>query len=70
MSIRHDRSSTSVVTTCSRCAGFWFAFNFDVDAARASGERHELEVHGIAPRDATAATRQAAYRARQKARAR
>lgn len=68
MTIRHDRSSTSIVSTCTRCAGFWFAFSFDIDAARASAERHDLDVHGIEPRAASGARRQAAYRARLAAR--
>jgi hypothetical protein len=64
MTIRHDPSSTSIVTTCTRCSGFWFAFSFDREEARKSAERHELEVHGIEPRAASAARRQAEYRAR------
>lgn len=71
MTIRHDRSSTSIVSTCSRCPGVWFSFAFDMngdDGARVRGERHELKVHGIEPRAASAARRQADYRARLAAR--
>lgn len=64
MTIRHDRSSTSVVTTCSLCPNVWFAFAWTIEDARASAERHELDVHGIPPRDASSARRQAAYRKR------
>lgn len=68
MTIRHDPSSTSIVSTCSRCPGVWFSFAFDLDDARERGERHEREVHDLTPRDASSARRQAAYRARLAAR--
>ena len=67
MTIRHDRSSTSIVSTCTRCAGFWFAFSFDLDAARASAERHERDVHGVDPREASNARRSAEKRKRRAA---
>lgn len=61
--IRHDKSATSIVSTCSACE-FWYAFNWDIDGARNSGARHLEIVHDIEPRVARGAIHKAAERAR------
>lgn len=44
--IRHDRSATSVVSSCSACP-FWYAFNWDLERARHSGARHLELTHDV-----------------------
>lgn len=64
MTIRHDRSASSIVTTCSLCAGVWYSFAFTIEDARERGQLHDERVHDVAPREASSARRQAEYRAR------
>jgi len=46
MTIRHDRSAVSIVTTCSECP-HWYAFSFEVEKADESAIRHKIHVHGM-----------------------
>jgi hypothetical protein len=64
MTIRHDRSASSIVTTCSRCPDVWYSFAFTIEDARERGQLHDERVHDASPRDASSARRQADYRAR------
>jgi hypothetical protein len=53
-SIRHDVSTTSIVTVCAECPS-WFAFNFDRDRAGDAGVDHLIQCHGLDESDARAA---------------
>lgn len=61
--IRHDRSATSIVTTCTDCP-FWYAFNFDDDLADEAAIRHRINVHQVPEAKAREAARARARRAR------
>jgi len=63
MTIRHDRSAVSIVTTCSQCP-HWFAFNFDPDLAEESAVRHRINVHDMPEAKARNAQRERARRSR------
>jgi hypothetical protein len=46
MTIRHDRSAVSIVTTCSDCP-HWFAFSFDIADADERAALHRINVHDV-----------------------
>lgn len=61
--IKHDKSATSIVTTCTECP-WWFAFNFDLQGAHRSKEGHAINVHDVDPKTAKAARRKHQERTR------
>ena len=61
MTIKHDISPVSVVTTCTECE-WWHAFSFTHDEARRRGASHQIGVHGWKPSRAHEAERKAATR--------
>lgn len=61
--IRHDKSSSSVVSTCSSC-DFWRAFNWTLDQARESGANHLINVHDVPAKTARNTITKARERAR------
>ena len=63
MTIRHDRSAVSIVTTCSECP-HWFAFNFVRSLADESAILHKINVHDMPEAKARNTARKRASRAR------
>ena len=63
MTIRHDRSAVSIVTTCTECP-YWFAFNFDPAFADESAVRHKINAHDMPEAKARNAQRERARRKR------
>lgn len=64
MTIKHDRASSSILTKCSRCGDYWWAFSFSMERARTVAEQHEVAVHDVDPDVAAGPRRAAEYRAR------
>lgn len=69
MTIRHDSTDISTVTTCSECP-YWASFSFTRDEAEERAARHRTDVHGLPEGRARRAPRDAEARARDAARAR
>lgn len=63
MTIRHDRSAVSIVTTCSRCP-HWYAFSFDIADADERAAQHKINVHDVPESRARKLARDRADRAR------
>ena len=63
MTIKHDISDRSVVTTCTRCP-FWASFSFDLDEAERREVNHNLQVHEMKAKAASAAVKKRHQRAR------
>ncbi len=57
MTIKHDVSTVSIVSTCTECPRAWWAFNFDREHAFTSGENHLINAHGVEPNKAGEARR-------------
>lgn len=68
MTIRHDRSATSIVTTCSACP-YWYAFSFDMADADERAAAHRIRVHDVPESRARRQARERAGRARHAVRA-
>lgn len=69
MTVRHDPSSTGIVTTCSDCP-HWASFSFGQDEADRRATAHKVNVHGIPEARAAraAADREAKRAQRERAR--
>ncbi|UOE43739.1 hypothetical protein [Agromyces larvae] len=63
MTVRHDKSTTSIVTTCTECP-YWYAFNFEAELAEAAAIRHKMTVHDMPEAKARKAERERARRMR------
>lgn len=61
--IRHDISSLTVVTTCTRCT-WWSALSFSVDEADRCEINHNMKIHEMNYSRASDAVRKRDLRAR------
>jgi hypothetical protein len=69
MTIRHDSTDISTVTTCSECP-YWSSFSSSRDEAEERAARHRMNVHGLPEARARRAGRDAEAKARDAAAAR
>ena len=65
MTIRHDKSWVSVVTTCSECP-MWAALALSIDEAEEAAVSHRMDVHGMPEERARNAQQERARRAARK----
>lgn len=63
MTIRHDRSDVSIVTTCSECP-HWYSFSFDIGDADERAAQHRINVHDVPESRARRQSRERADRTR------
>lgn len=61
MTIKHDVSDRSVVTTCTLCP-YWASFSFDIVEAERREVNHNIVTHGMTASRASDASRQRSAR--------